>query len=57
MEKLHYTFFIKMEVIMNWLVSELEHGYITRYLMSEPRLEDVSGDKVAIKEESNVWAG
>ena len=42
---------------MNWLVSELEHGYITRYLMSEPRLEDVSGDKVAIKEESNVWAG
>ena len=42
---------------MNWHISDLEHGYITRYLVSEPRLEDVSGDRVAIASESNVWAG
>ena len=42
---------------MNWHISDLEHGYITRYLVSEPRMEDVSGDRVAISSESNVWAG
>lgn len=42
---------------MNWHVSELEHGYITRYLVTEPRLEAVHGDPVAITEESNVWIG
>ena len=42
---------------MNWHISELEHGYITRYLMSDPRFEDVSGTPVAITEESNVWIG
>ncbi len=42
---------------MNWHISELEHGYITRYLVSDPRMEDVSGDRVAISDESNVWVG
>ena len=42
---------------MNWHTSELDHGYITRYLITEPRLEDVKGEPVAITEESNVWIG
>ena len=42
---------------MNWHISELEHGYITRYLITDTRIEDVKGDPVAIKEESNVWIG
>ena len=42
---------------MNWHISELEHGYITRYLVTEPRIEDVKGEPVAIEEESNVWIG
>ena len=42
---------------MNWHISELEHGYITRYLITEQRSEDVKGEPVAIKEESNVWIG
>ncbi len=42
---------------MNWHISELEHGYITRYLMTGHRTEDVKGTPVAITEESNVWIG
>ena len=42
---------------MNWHISELEHGYITRYLITDLRIEDVKGKPVAIKEESNVWIG
>ena len=42
---------------MNWHISELDHGYITRYLLTEPRTEDVRGEAVAITEESNVWIG
>ncbi len=42
---------------MNWHISELEHGYITRYLVTGHRMEAVKGEPVAIKEESNVWIG
>lgn len=42
---------------MNWHISELEHGYITRFLITEPRMEEVTGEPVAITEESNVWIG
>ena len=42
---------------MNWHISELEHGYITRYLITEHRSKAVKGKPVAIKEESNVWIG
>ncbi|MBO8437161.1 MAG: hypothetical protein IAA97_09320 [Spirochaetes bacterium] len=42
---------------MNWHISELEHGYITRYLITQPLLERVHGEPVAITEESNVWIG
>ena len=48
---------INRKFYMKWHISELEHGYITHYLMSEPRLEDVKGTPVTIDEESNVWAG
>ncbi len=42
---------------MNWHISELEHGYVTRYLISEPRIEDVKGEPITIVDESNVWEG
>lgn len=42
---------------MNYQTTELDHGYITRWLLSSIRKEEVKADPVVIGEESNVWIG
>ena len=43
--------------IMNYQEFALDHGYITRWLVSEVRKQEVHAAPVTIDQEQNVWIG
>ena len=42
---------------MNYQKFSLDHGYITRWLVSEVRKQEVHSAPVTIDQEQNVWIG
>lgn len=42
---------------MNYMTYELDHGYLTHFLVSGVRKEEVEADPVKIESEQNVWIG
>lgn len=42
---------------MSYQKFDLDHGYVTRWLVSDVRKEEVKADPVTIADEQNVWIG